>query len=153
MGFWTAALLAASLNAAPAVIEKDGVRIEASVRAHIYTWTVTNIDAPPIVSFECGPKNTYNPHGPEGWEIEESNSRYYAWTDSTHKAIRPERFGAFDARVSSSGAVLGTVSATIGFGPDHEPLVFEEIWGPVAKPRASKWPNSPATRSTKPPTA
>ena len=70
MSPWFAALLASAMSLTPAAVEKDGVRIEVSIDAHIYTWTVTNLDAPPIMSFEFEYAHTYNPHAPMGWKLE-----------------------------------------------------------------------------------
>jgi len=133
MGPWLAALLTATLNFTPAVVEKDGVRIEVSIQAHIYTWTVTNLDAPPIMSFQFEHSQTYNPHAPEGWALEDAEGRVRAWTDDPRRAIHRQESKSFDSRVTSSGAMLGTVPATVGFGPDQDPMVFEKVWGPVAK--------------------
>jgi len=133
MGPWLATLLAATLNLTPAVVEKDGVRIEVSIQAHIYTWTVTNLDAPPIMSFQSELSQTYNTHAPDGWELEDVEGRVRAWTDDPRQAIHRGESESFDSRVTSSGAMLGTVPATVGFGPDRDPIVFEKVWGPVAK--------------------
>jgi hypothetical protein len=133
MGPWLAALLAATLNLTPAVVEKDGVRVEVSIQAHIYTWTVTNLDAPPIMSFQFEHAHTYNPHAPNDWELEDVEGRIRAWTDNPRRAIHRGESETFDLRVTSSGAMLGTVPAAVGFGPDRDPIVFEEVWGPVEK--------------------
>ena len=65
---WLAAVVAA-LAFVPADVEREGVRVEVSVRAHVYTWTVTNLSAPPITTFEVAYHNCYSERAPEGWEV------------------------------------------------------------------------------------
>ena len=41
---WPVLAMALALSVSPpTVVEKDGVRVEAAVRAHIYSWKVTNL--------------------------------------------------------------------------------------------------------------
>ena len=141
---WLAALVAA-LASVPADVEREGVRVEVSVRAHVYTWTVTNVSAPPITTFEVAHHNCYSERAPEGWEVVLERDRMRAWTDDPRRAIRPGRSGRFSAQVSSGGAVLGAVPLTIGFGPppgtDQSPdpgtIRFDEVWGPVRMPTSA----------------
>ncbi len=137
---WLAALVAA-LASVPADVEREGVRVEVSVRAHVYTWTVTNVSAPPITTFEVAHHNCYSERAPEGWEVVLERDRMRAWTNDPRRAIRPGRSGRFSAQVSSGGAVLGAVPLTIGFGPDPgndlATIRFEEVWGPVRMPTSA----------------
>ncbi len=137
---WLAALVTA-LASVPADVEREGVRVEVSVRAHVYTWTVTNLSAPPITTFEVAHHNCYSERAPEGWEVVLEPDRIRAWTDDPRLAIRPGRSASFTAQVSSGGAVLGAVPLTIGFGPaprtDPGTIRFEEVWGPVRMPTSA----------------
>ena len=133
MSPWFAALLASAMSLTPATVEQDGVRIEVSIDAHIYTWTVTNLDAPPIMSFEFEYVHIYNPHAPMGWNLEDEGGRIRAWTEAERWAIDRGESASFDVRVTSTGAMLGTVPAIVGFGSDHPAVEFEKVWGPVRK--------------------
>jgi len=131
------AVLVAAFAVNARTYEQDGVRIETSIQSQIVTWTVTNVSAPPIRSFELEIPHTYNHHGPDGWSLEYLDYlTFRAEADASRFEIRRDRTGTFDTRVTSAGAVLGLVRATVGFGPDREPIVFEEIWGPVPPPRS-----------------
>lgn len=145
---WLAALVTA-LAAVPADVEREGVRVEVSVRAHVYTWTVTNLSAPPITTFEVAHHNCYSERAPEGWEVVLEPDRIRAWTSDPRLAIRPGRSASFTAQVSSGGAVLGAVPLTLGFAPappagqapdlgtDPGTIRFEEVWGPVRMPTSA----------------
>jgi hypothetical protein len=128
------ALLASMIGLVPSGVEQDGVRIEVSITARVYVWTVTNLDAPPIRSFEIEAFHTYNPRAPTGWEVINENDRFLAWTDDERRAVHRGESASFDARVSPGGAVLGTALAFVGFGPAEDALVFKEVWGPVREP-------------------
>jgi len=131
--------------ATPPVVERDGVRIDAAVHAQIYEWTITNVDAPPIMSVEIEQNNSYNPLGPAGWTTEIfEDGAYRAWTTDPRRAIRKGKAETFSVRVGSAGAVLGVVSATIGFesstfanggagtaGADPPPVLIPAMWGTV----------------------
>jgi len=133
MSPWCVALFVSALSLTPATVEKDGVRVEVSIEAHVYTWTVTNLDAPPITSFDFECARIYNPHAPMGWKLQEAEGRLRAWTEAERWAIERGDSASFDARVTSTGAMLGTVPVIVGFGPDQPEVVFEKVWGPVPK--------------------
>jgi hypothetical protein len=137
MAPWFAILLVTAMTATPAEVEKDGVRIEVSLQSQIYTWTVTNVDAPPITTLRFELYHTYNHHVPAGWEYEDSDAVLRAWTDDPDCAIRRGQSQPFSARVASSGAVLGTTSATVGFASHQAPVTFNAVWGPAPKPRSA----------------
>jgi len=137
--------------ATPPVAEEGGIRIETSIRGQIYTWTVTNIDAPPIVSIEIEQSKSYNPLAPVDWtaEIFEGGA-YRAWTKNPKRAIRRGRSDSFSVRVGSIRAVPGLVSATVGFdsrpfdnegvgtaGDDPKAVHFASMWGTV---KPAPWP-------------
>lgn len=134
MGPWLVVLLSI-MATTPAEVEQDGVRVEVSVVAHLYTWQVKNLNAPPIMSFEVQAHHTYNQTVPKGWRYTDEGGRFRAWTDEETWAIRPKRSGSFGARVSSGGAVLGSVPASVGFAGGQPAVTFPGVWGPVARSR------------------
>jgi len=123
--------LASTLTGAD--IERDGVRIEAAVKAQIFSWTVHNLDAQPITAFQVHAHNVYNPIIPDDWQWELDGDRFRTWTEQTRSAVRPGREETFSLRVGSHGAVLGLVPLSLGFD-DGSTLRFDQAWGPVAKP-------------------
>jgi hypothetical protein len=128
-------VLIVALASPPSTVEQDGIRVDVGVQAHVYTWTVTNLDHPPITRFEVGHHNCYSQRGPEGWTVELEKHRVVAWTDDPAHAIRRGQSGAFFAQVSSHGAVLGSVPLTVGFEGSDEEVRLAEVWGPVPFPR------------------
>ena len=135
MRAWVAAVIIISMAGAGSVVESGGVRIEVSVNSQIYTWTVHNLTSKPILSVEIGCSGTYRYTTPEGWEHEGLESSFMAWALDGKDAIQPGRSGAFTARVSSGGAPLGDVAATIVLDGEEQ-VVFDRIWGPSPKPRS-----------------
>ncbi|MHC5113655.1 MAG: hypothetical protein ACYTGP_04410 [Planctomycetota bacterium] len=125
-------LLACILASTPPnahVVEQSGVRVEVHVRSQEFTWLVTNESAEPIMRIAVGAHNTYNHLGPRGWTMDYVDRRMIGTADARRYAIRPGRTGRFQARVTSSGAALGTVPAEIDD-------VRIEIWAPVPHPPA-----------------
>ncbi|MHC5002720.1 MAG: hypothetical protein ACYTJ0_06320 [Planctomycetota bacterium] len=118
-----------------AVIEEGGVRVEVSVRSQIYRWTVSNVDAAPLVSLELGQYAMYNASGPPGWVVELDEGVLRARAEGPRSAIGPGDSAAFEARASSGGAVLGPVSCTIGLD-DGAALEIPGVWGTTAEPRS-----------------
>ena len=110
---WLAALLIAAAPTPPEV-DGDGVRVSVKVEAQIYVWTITNVSAEPIMSFEVGQSNCYNHLGPDGWTTEKEGRVIRSWTTERARAVGPGKSFAVQARVSSGGAVLGAVPAEIG---------------------------------------
>ncbi len=135
MTCWLAALLVFAAQP-PAEVELAGVRVSVSVHAHVYEWTITNVSAEPIMSFEVEQSNCYNHLGPDGWTTVKEGRLIRSWTTERALAIRPGQSGSVTAQVSSRGAVLGTVYAKVGFGDQVAPVILE-IWGPVRMPYAS----------------
>ncbi len=128
-------LLLAALASSPPVVEKDGVRVESSVEAHVYTWRVTNLGERPLVSFEVGSSGTYLYSAPDGWAHEADEVRFRAWTADRLRAIGPGQTRAFTARVSgAAGSALGRVHASAGFEGGR--VEFAEVWGPIPKRRS-----------------
>lgn len=136
MGPWLVVLLSV-IAKTPAEVEQGGVRVEVSVEAHLYTWQVENLHAPPIMSFEVQAHSTYNQIVPKGWNHSAEGGRFRAWTDEESRAIRPKRSGTFVAQVSSGGAVLGSVPASVGFAGGQPAVTFPGVWGPVARSRST----------------
>ena len=136
MGPWLVVLLSV-IATTPAEVEQGGVRVEVSVVAHLYTWQVRNLNAPPIMSFEVQAHNTYNQIVPKGWKYTDDEGRFRAWTDEETHAIQPNRSESFVAQVSSGGAVLGLVPASVGFASGQPAVTFAGVWGPVARSRST----------------
>jgi hypothetical protein len=138
LGTIQAVVLAAA--ALPPVVEAPGVRIEVEVDNQIYTWTVTALGDEPISAFEVGVAATYIYTAPDGWETAEieEGTRFRAWTNDPYYAIRRGMSREFTARVSTGGAPLGTVTASVetGFGAAAKPLEIPAVWGPVPKRRS-----------------
>ncbi|MCP3904753.1 MAG: hypothetical protein GY715_14090 [Planctomycetes bacterium] len=134
------ALLVATATASalpPPRVEQDGVRINVSMRAHVCTYEITNVDAPPITHFEIDAKNTYNHLGPEGWALEvEGDYHLVCRTDAARWAIHPGQTGEFSVRVASASASMGTASALVAFDGSADPVRFESVWAPIRHPRS-----------------
>ena len=132
----TLAVILAALSLPPGQSEAGGVRIEVEIHAHLYVWKVMNIDAPPIVRFEMEQQGSTEQIAPDGWELEIDGPRYLAWTDDPRFAIPRGQWKQFEARVKSTGAVLGLVPVELGFAKTDVPLVLENVWAPVSKRRS-----------------
>ncbi len=130
------ALFLAGAAFVPAVVEQDGVRIAVEIDSHVYRWTVTNVDAPPIVGLELEVTNCYDEHAPDGWAVAIEGRRFSASATDESRAVRRGQAVAFSARVASVGAVLGPVPATLWTAPEGDAIVFAGVWGPVAMPRS-----------------
>lgn len=130
------AIILAMLAQVPGHFEQDGVRIEVEIKSHLYTWTVKNIDAPPITRLEMDQYGSTEQMAPEGWELEIKGPRYRAWTERARYAIRPGDSKVFEARFKSTGAVLGLVPVELGFDGTDETLVLEGVWSPTPKRRS-----------------
>lgn len=142
------ALVAAAVIASPpAVVEKGGVRIAVTIMSHIYSWEVTNLGTEPITGFEVEYTRCYQHHAPDGWAVEADGRLFTARMTQPEQldrvtgaspAIAPGRSATFSARTSSGGNALGAVTARVTVDADDGPrtIEFDEVWGPVAKPRA-----------------
>jgi hypothetical protein len=130
-----AAVLIAALAVNSASFEADGVRVDVTVEAQIFTFDVTNVDAPTIMRVAIGSHHTYNHKAPNGWELEHEDAVLRAWTTEYRQGIARGRTKTFSVRVGSHGAVLGRVPVTVGFDGDRADLTIEDVWGPVGHPR------------------
>ncbi len=135
-----AILIVATLT--PPALEKEGVRISVSVRSHIYTWEVANLDAPPITLFEVRAYRCYSQLAPDGWSVEVDGPLFLARAESQRHAILPGQSKVFTARTQSAGAELGRVPASVAVtSGDREAstdriISFPEVWGPVPRRRS-----------------
>lgn len=131
---WMVVMSALAAQPSSASFEREGVRIEVTVASHIYRWKVTNLSARPINSFEVGQYHMYNHTVPEGWVMENERELFRARVQDALNAIVPGQSVTFLARVSSAGAVLGRVTAEVGFEGAASPLVMQDVWGAVHEP-------------------
>jgi hypothetical protein len=129
-------ILIAAAALGPARVEKDGVRIRVDVRAHVYTYTVVNLDASPITRFEIEQHNAYDFQAPDGWEFEAEQGIFRAWATGEEAAIRYRQPRRFTMRVSSKGAVLGPVEARMS-RESGDSVVIADLWGISPEPRAT----------------
>jgi hypothetical protein len=136
MGIGPVIILAFLGFAGQRALESGGVRIAATLESQVYTWTVTNLAAPAISSFEVGTSKTYLYTVPDGWTWEHQGERFVARTAEPLRAIAPGQSRSFTARVSSAGAALGAVRAVVGFDGGGDTVAFEGVWGPVPKRRS-----------------
>lgn len=127
-----ALFLASMLN--PQTVEQEGVRVETAIQAQVFTWTVTNVDAPPIMSVEIPLYRTYNEFAPDGWNLAVETDSMRAWTEQLSGAIDPGQSKTFSARGGSRSGVLGERTLTIGFDGDVAPARIPGVWGPVPQP-------------------
>jgi hypothetical protein len=118
-----------------ATYEQDGIRIDVEVEAQVYTWTITNVDAPPIMSFEIDRGTTYPPLLPDGWQFEETFRHLRAWSENGATAIDRRDSAEITYRTTSVGSVLGLSPVTIGFGPEQPAVVFPGVWAPLPRGR------------------
>ena len=114
--------------------EKDGVRVRVHIHSSIFRYEVMNLSAPPITSFEVGQHHGYYFQGPDGWEVGGDAGSLSGRAVDKSAAILPGKTGRFSFRVSSLGAVLGTVRGKLGFD-FRDDIVMPEIWGAVPEPR------------------
>jgi hypothetical protein len=126
---------AADVDPRTASFESGGVRIDVAVHSQVFEWTVTNVSAAPIVRFEVGNRNTYNHHGPGGWTPAVTGDTLAFEAEGVYRAIQPGRSARFDARVTSSGAVLGLVPARVRPFGAAESIEFPGVWGAVPQPK------------------
>ncbi|MHC4948332.1 MAG: hypothetical protein ACYTG1_08730 [Planctomycetota bacterium] len=125
-----------STPVAPNVVEAEGVRIEVSIRNNVYTWAVTNEDAPPLTRFEVGHRMMYNARVPDGWRSAFTPDRFTAWTDGRRHAIRPGSTQRFQATVDIRGGVLGVADVTLGTAADEAAIRVPAVWSSKALPRS-----------------
>ena len=117
-------------------IERDGVRIETTVSGTVYTWRITNLDAPPITGFVLEARSSFDHRAPERWVVESEGSQVRAWTNDPRLAIEPGESGSIGLSVSSVGAVLGTTTVTLETVGEGETITVPGVWTPVAKPKS-----------------
>ncbi len=116
--------------------ESSGILVESEVSSQLYTWTVKNHDAPPLVGFEVPAPGTYSHETPDGWTFEVVDDRFIARPEQAHDAIYPGEQGVFTARVTSTGAVLS--QETVRVRPlEDSPIELASVWAPAEKPRAA----------------
>jgi hypothetical protein len=112
--------------------EQEGIRIRAEVAASRYTWTITNVSAPPVTGFAIDVHHTYDFIAPEGWDHTEPRpaGEFRAWARNRAGAIGQGRSAVFSARVNSRGAILGVGSGRIETA-DGATMSVAEVWRPV----------------------
>jgi hypothetical protein len=115
-------------------LETGDVHIHVNVGSNIYTYTVTNLAASPIVEFEVEPYHAYNFAAPEGWDIEHSEDIFHAKAGNTGPAIRTGEGAEFSLRMSSAGAVLGYAPVKVRF-QSGKTVTVPDVWAPVPEPR------------------
>ena len=125
----------AGVSGNSADFQNDRVSLHVEVASSVYTYTVTNLSAEPVVRFEIAQHATYDLTAPRGWQTDGSSGRFRAWPVSAIDAIGPNQEGRFSMRVSSRGAVLGAVPATVRFG-SGETIEFAGVWAPIREPRS-----------------
>lgn len=117
------------------ITEQAGVRIQTSVRASIYTYTITNIGCEPITRFQIPYSDGYYFKPPHGWQHDDANHVFNAWTDNPLHAIRLGTSATFSFRVTSRGALLGYVDARVRSNDGSEHTI-NNVWGAVHEPPA-----------------
>jgi hypothetical protein len=117
-------------------VEHAGVRIRTTVRSQVYTWDVTNVSAGPITEFEVPQHAGYDFQAPEGWLVEAASDRFRARTTSLRLALLRGQTAVFAQRVSSSGGVVGRVTARVGLSVG-EPVEVPGVWAPQPEPRSA----------------
>lgn len=126
---------AAMANADYSVVERGGVRIESSVKAHLYTWKITNNTDLPITRFEVAQDSMYNQQVPPGWMFQYDDQHdFMATATELRYGIQPGRTAEFSARGSSHGGLLTLKPAVVGFGPYQADIRFEAVWTAIGKP-------------------
>jgi hypothetical protein len=114
--------------------EADNVHVRVNVSSNIYTYTVTNLGASPIVGFEIGEYHAYNFTAPEGWDKEVSNDVFRTWAGNTEAGIQSGKAADFSFRLSSAGGVLGYAPAKIIF-QSGKVVNIAKLWTTVPEPR------------------
>ncbi|MBN1846921.1 MAG: hypothetical protein JW810_14640 [Sedimentisphaerales bacterium] len=128
------AILLALAGPNESVHQTDSVRLAVHIQSNLYSYTLTNRGASPIVAFEIPYYASYSFTAPAGWQIDGASGILKAWTDDPSGGIEPERSGAFSLRVSSQGATLGEATATVRFA-DGRQARLEGVWAPAAESR------------------
>lgn len=116
-------------------VEINGVEVRTSVRANVYTYTVTNHHPAPVCEFEVAYSDGYNFTAPEGWTITADAGVFRARVAEAGRPIKRGESGSFSFRITSRGGVLGRVDGrlnTIGGAPQRVP----HLRGAVPLPRS-----------------
>jgi hypothetical protein len=122
-----------------AIVERDGVRIESSLKAQVYSWKITNVSAETITRFEIVQNHAYSQSVPPGWEFTHENALFTAWATHPRFGIQRGQSALFTARGSSEGALLGLRPAIVGTLDGDHAVRFDAVWTPVSKPWTLVW--------------
>jgi hypothetical protein len=132
--YFTLIMLGVLPNQAEFTNDKASVAVDVS--SNIYTYTVSNNTADPVVGFEIAEHACYNFKAPERWESDTSGGMFKCWTEDSFFAITPNNTGEFSLRVSSNGAVLGTATVLLKFQSGAGASI-PGVWAPVREPKSS----------------
>lgn len=113
--------------------EKDGVQVRVHVESSLYTYTLTNRAASPIIGFEVGQYHTYDYQTPPGWSWQTKAQRVNVIAQDASRAVLTGQSVELSMRVTSDGAVLGTTQAKVILA-NGRTVDFERMWAPQAPP-------------------
>lgn len=99
-----------------ATFEADGLQVAVTVTNCLYSYRVKNLALEPITVFEVQQHAGYSFKAPEGWETDDRDNRFKAWTEELKNGIAPNQTGEFSYTVSTQGSVLGSGSMTVEYG-------------------------------------
>ncbi len=114
----------------------DKAAVVVDISSNVYTYTVSNNTADPVVGFEIAEHACYNFKTPQGWETDTSGGMFKCWTEDSFYAITPNKTGKFSFRVSSNRAVLGTATVQLEFHSGGATSI-PGVWAPVREPKSA----------------
>lgn len=118
-------------------VSVGSAQVTCTVSGGVFLWSVRNSGARPLSRFEVPQGNCYSQTVPDGWGWSDDGTTFRAWAEHPAAAIMPGASGTFTARVTSSGAFLGTATGSVAFG-EGEPLVaVPGLWAAVPGGTAS----------------
>lgn len=115
--------------------KNDSIEITTTIEGRIYTWRVTNNGSRSITRFEIPVFKVYDHHVPEGWDIQESMTRFGSAAESLEHAIAPGETKTFACRAASMTSVAAVATVMIGLD-NGETVEMSGVWAPSQE----RWP-------------
>lgn len=123
----------AGISGNDAAFKNEHVDIDVTIASNVYTYQVRNLSTEPLVGFEIRQYAAYNFITPDDWQQECTSDMFRAWTQAPETGIAPGDTGKFSLRVSSRGAILGSVPVIVSFDSGTTSTVAA-VWSPVKEP-------------------
>lgn len=122
------------LTIANQTCRQDDITIDVGIESSNYTYKITNQGDDPITAVEFRPHAAHLFGAPADWNKEQEPGVFRARAPKPDDYLSQGQTGTFTLRVSSRGAILGSMPVTVQTASGRT-IALKGVWGPVPESR------------------